>query len=88
MGVTTTTRPNFCNSARDSVDHILWSCKVVNNFWNALEQLFIEKCDNIYNSHISKDIVLFGVDENNIRTGKDFLIYFILIRAKKLYLQE
>ena len=84
MGLTNTINCTFCNDDRDSIHHFLWDCTCIQNFWNDLERLFNEKCENASNLRITRNIILFGFDEH-IKTDSAF--DFVILYAK-LYIYK
>ena len=79
MGLTNTTLCIFCNNDRDSIHHFFWNCFHIQHFWNSLEKIFNEKCENAFNIRISQNVVLFGFDKN-LKT--DSVFNFIILYAK------
>ena len=77
MGVTNTTTCVICNNARDSIEHFLWDCAHIRRFWTRLEKLINDQCEHANSVKISRNIILFGVD-NHLKTDTvfDFIIMF------------
>ena len=71
MGIVPNHACDFCKIEKDSIDHLFWECATIGRFWQALENLMKEKCTTAANVKITKNIVLFGID-NNIVTDKIF----------------
>ena len=53
-------RCSFCSSQRDSIDHLLWKCDQVAQFWLQLENLLNEKCANLHNLKFNENLIIFG----------------------------
>ena len=83
MGVTDTTNCVWCDNARDSIEHVFWSCQYVCTFWNALQRLLNEKCDNAKNLKLSQNLILFSVDDH-IKTD-NILDLIILLSKRYIY---
>ena len=79
MGVKDTSNCTWCNNTRDSIEHFLWSCQYVQNFWSKLEKLLREINNNTLNIKMSRDYIIFGVD-NSFKT--DSVLDFITTFAK------
>ena len=71
MGIVPDHTCDFCRLEKDSIDHLFWECTCVGRFWQALENLMKEKCTTAANVKITRNIVLFGMD-NNVITDKIF----------------
>lgn len=71
---------SFCKNSRDSIEHMLWKCNVVQKFWKDFQTLINDKCTSAINFTISESLILFGV-QKNFRSDK--VLDFILVFAKK-----
>ena len=64
MGIVISDKCNFCERETDSIDHYLWDCLYVHCFWVDLENMMKEKCEICTRVSLSKELILFGTDEN------------------------
>ena len=55
---------SFCGEHEESINHLLWNCEIVQNFWNQLENLLLNSCPNIVNLRFDEELVLFGTRQN------------------------
>ena len=79
MGIVPSNVCDFCKEEKDSIEHLFWTCGYVGRFWQDLENLIREKCTTAANITFTKNLVLFGTD-NNFRT--DYIFDFIILSAK------
>ena len=70
---------SFCAKERDTIQHYLWFCEHVQDFWNDFEALMIAKCENCFRLKLNSELVLFGNDEKT-KTNEGF--EYILMLAK------
>ena len=80
IGVTDNILCSFCESRRDSIEHMLWRCDTVRNFWMAIQTLINEKCTAACHVTLTENLILFGV-ERNFKSDKT--LDFILMFAKR-----
>ena len=64
MGVVDNTQCIFFNNERGSIEHIFWKGDCIRRFWNKLERLLRDKCETVFNVHVTENLVLFGVDND------------------------
>ena len=77
MGIAENVKCTLCNEERDSIEHFLWDCEHTQRFWNAVECFFNEKCKNAHSLKISRELVIFGVDEcSRLNDTFEFIIMF------------
>jgi len=69
----------FCGQFEETIEHLLWDCKTVKDFWNEWIAYVKEKCHNCQNLRLTKSIVLFGVEINTIT---DNVMDFLILLAK------
>ena len=79
MGIENSDKCSFCRKEKDSIQHYLWDCEFVQNFWRNLEGLIREKCENCARMKLHTELVLFGNDE---RTHTDEVFDRIILYAK------
>ena len=79
----------FCNDSVETLQHLLWECPIVNQFWQNLLQLIHEKCHHCTRFYFCPEIVLFGL-ANEIYTDRimDFIILFAKFYIYKCKLNE
>ena len=53
----------FCNKESETIQHLFWSCEMVNKFWKDLASMINKRCVNVYNFSFSEKLVLFGQSE-------------------------
>ena len=75
---------DFCKEEKDSIEHLFWNCTYVGRFWQALENLIIENCTTAANMKLTRNLVLFGTD-NNIKTDN---VFDLIILLAKLYIYK
>ena len=83
MGIAKDENCTFCNSNKDSIEHIFWDCNHVQNFWTELKKIIGEKCMHAVNMKLSRCLVLLGNDES-IEID-DTLHYIILLAKQYIY---
>eukprot|EP00745_Piridium_sociabile_P031206 TRINITY_DN51716_c0_g1_i2.p1 TRINITY_DN51716_c0_g1~~TRINITY_DN51716_c0_g1_i2.p1 ORF type:complete len:243 (-),score=15.00 TRINITY_DN51716_c0_g1_i2:23-679(-) len=64
MGIVECHNCTFCNNEKDSIEHFLWRCQGIQEFWKLLEDLFKENCEIAGSMALTEDVVLFGVDRD------------------------
>lgn len=69
----------FCELHRESIDHLLFECQFVSNFWNELTNLLVNNNCVIGNFLIDKSVALFGYCEYS---KKDCVLYYVLLAAR------
>jgi hypothetical protein len=70
---------SFCGSENETIVHLLWHCRYVENFWKEFEDLLIRNCECMLHFHFNEELVLFGVSEH-IYT--DNILDLIILLAK------
>ena len=60
MGVVEDTQCKFCNNERDSIEDIFWKCDCIRSFWNRLEALLRDKCETVFNVHLTENRVVWS----------------------------
>ena len=80
MGVRDNDFCNFCNTIRDSIQHMFWQCNNVQQFWQLLTNMINEKCLHASNLRISESLALLGIDKD---LEIDSTLYFIILLAKQ-----
>jgi hypothetical protein len=70
---------SFCGSENETIVHLLWHCRYVENFWKEFEDLLIRNCECMLHFHFNEELVLFGVSEH-IYT--DNVLDLIILLAK------
>jgi hypothetical protein len=83
IGVVQNIMCSFCRQERESIEHLFWSCTVVRQFWEELEQMINEKCTHASNLKFSNVLILFG-HENSVNTD-DILDFIILFGKNFIY---
>ena len=84
MGVKECHDCSFCESEKDSIVHLFWRCPWINNFWNKLENLVRDKCENAKYVRLTENIVLFGSDKDFV---SDVTFDLIILLAKQYIFQ-
>ena len=79
MGTSANDLCTFCQEHRETIEHLFWECDYVRSFWHNFEQVVQDKCDNVLQMNINRNIVLFGQDDN-FKTDDTFDL--ILLIAK------
>ena len=69
----------FCTNHEESINHLFWECNVVKLFWQELENVLKQTCENSARFSFSQELVLFGTSQL-IYTDK--AIEFIILFAK------
>ena len=70
---------SFCHMHRESIEHLLFTCDFVMNFWNELKHLIVlNKCVD-ENFVIDNSVALFGYCN---ASKKDSVCYYILLSAR------
>ena len=82
MGVCDSDLCPFCNTTKDSIQHMFWQCNHVQLFWQALINIvgLNERCTHAINMQISESLALFGIDKD---MEIDSTFYFIILLAKQ-----
>ena len=67
----------FCNQEIETIEHLLWECVYVLDFWKELAKLIQEKCTHCVRLTFNKELILFG-SSKQIMTDKplDFIILY------------
>ena len=55
---------NFCQNEDQSIQHMLYSCDIVKQFWENFQELIINKCQHCHNFMLNQELTLFGVKDN------------------------
>ena len=79
MGIKQNNYCSFCHTEKDTIKHYLWDCPLTQIFWQQLEQLLKEKCDNCVRLKLNPILVLFSHDDT---TTTDEGFDFIILQAK------
>ena len=69
----------FCDEEEDSVQHLLWSCPVSQNFWTKLTSLLSDTCQNSRGLTLSELYVIFGLKAYH---NRDKVLDLIILLAK------
>ena len=77
--ITNDERCNFCKQQSESLEHLFWTCDVVQHFWLTFEQLVNEKCLNMVNMKQNQKIILFGKAKD---LKSDAIFDFVILFAK------
>ena len=57
----------FCHEHSESIDHLLWQCTVIQQFWTRLSEYINLKCTHVHNFKFTRDLVLFwNLQKNQI----------------------
>ena len=66
---------SFCKAEEETLLHLFWDCKIINKLWTDFEQMLKTSCTHCEGFAFSKQLVLFGIEEN-VQTDKamDFII--------------
>ena len=80
MRITTNDKCNFCDQEKDSIEHFIWECVYVKQFWDELNNLINDKCIHAINLKFSGCLVILGNDK---AVEIDDVLYFILLFAKQ-----
>ena len=80
---------NFCQTEVQTIQHLLWSCSIVQKFWTELSLLISSNCQHCVHLTFSEVLVIF-VNKEGLET--DFGLNYILLLAKfyiyKAYLKD
>ena len=71
----------FCKKKSESIQHLLWSCEVVQSFWKDLSKLLNRLCTHVHNFSFNERLVLFGHDDS---VNTDRITDLIILLAKHL----
>ena len=80
MGISNNDKCNFCQEERDSIDHFLWKCHYIKNFWLSIEKMFNERCPLTHNLRLNENMIIFNTD---IRLKTDTVADLIILLAKQ-----
>ena len=69
----------FCVTSIESIRHLFWDCKYVQDFWKDLNEYIKEKCTHCDRLNFNIELILFGVSKL-INTDKP--LNFIILFAK------
>ena len=62
MGVEKDVTCSFCGKERDAIVHIFWRCEHVKRFWEQLQTVVNNACENGLFVNLNESIVLLGHD--------------------------
>ena len=51
---------SFCNQHSETIQHLLWHCEHVQNFWNDLTIMLNTRCRHAHNFRVNEKLVYFG----------------------------
>ena len=80
MGVRNNDFCSFCNTTKDSIQHMFWQCNHIKEFWQLLANMINEKCSHASNIRISESLALLGIDKD---LHIDTMFYLIILFAKQ-----
>ena len=73
----------------ETLQHLLWECPIVNQFWQNLLRLIHEKCHHCARFYFCPELILFGfANEVNTDRTMDFIILFAKFYIYKCKLNE
>ena len=79
MKIANSDRCTFCDVENECLQHLFWSCDIVQHFWKPFQDLINNKCENVINMQFTEEIVLFGNAKN---FESDDVIDFLILFAK------
>ena len=79
MGIRNNDKCSFCNTVKDSIQHLFWECEIIQQYWRLFVELINGKCHTSYRMKVTERLVILGND-TNIKT--DTVFDFILLFAK------
>jgi exonuclease III len=79
MGIEKSNKCTFCNSDKESIQHLFWSCHLVQQFWVRLKEDLNNKCPHAAALQLSEHLVIFGC---NRFTKTDDVLDLIIVLAK------
>jgi hypothetical protein len=79
MGLATSNSCTFCGLEKENIQHLLWSCTFVQQFWINLQNVVVNKCSHAASLHFTEHLVLFGCDKLIVT---DDVIDFLIVLAK------
>ena len=89
MGLRQYNHCSFCHNEKDTIKHYLWDCPLVQIFWQQLEQLLRDKCQNCVRLRFNSMLVLFGQDDKTVTDeGFDFIILHAKYYVYKYHIKE
>ena len=69
------------HETKETVVHLFWECKIVQNFWTHYVNWLTKYCKHICNLKLSPELVIFGC-KDNLKT--DSIFDLLLLLAKYL----
>ncbi len=69
----------FCNQHSETIQHLFWTCNLVNTFWKELSSILNSRCKHSHNFYFSEKLVLFGKSD---LTYTDNVTDLIILIAK------
>ena len=79
MGLENSYNCSFCNMEKENIQHLFWSCQIVQQFWINFHAQLITKCPHAATLQFTQHLVIFGCD---CRTITDEVFDLIVILAK------
>ena len=67
---------NLCNNDIENIEHMLYDCPFVMNFWRNISEKFIRKLPHASALNLSKELIIFGCKENVI-TDKPMNLFLL-----------
>ena len=69
----------FCHETKETVVHLFWECKIVQNFWTHYVNWLTKYCKHICNLKLSPELVIFGC-KDNLKTDSIFDLLLLLAK--------
>jgi hypothetical protein len=79
MGLENSNNCTFCGRAKENIQHLLWSCTFVQQFWINFQNALVNKCSHATSFRFTEHLTIFGCDK---ATVTDDVIDFIIVLAK------
>ena len=73
---------HLCRNYAETIEHMLFDCVLIGQFWQNLKTNFIDKLPHVNMLNISKELVLFG-RKQNVQTDKPLNLFIL---AAKYYI--
>lgn len=84
MGIENSYNCTFCHMEKENIQHLFWSCQVVQRFWMDFQAQILAKCPHAVMLRFTQHLVIFGCD-HQIKTDDVFDLFVILA---KMYIYQ
>jgi len=81
MGIVDNTLCTFCKKHKENIQHIMWNCECVQNFWCHFQNMITKNCQHVCNHLIlNEHLVIFGCD-NSFKSDLPFDLILLLAKS-------